>query len=193
MIIEFNPVMLITLFLVIIFFAFFIYRRKNNCCTFFFLCLFVLYIVLLVYTTIFPITILDDEQLDILHSTFGEYITYYQFIPFKTILNVGSYNFFKQVVCNILMFVPFPIFIKLIKREMIWWKTILVGILSSLLIELIQLLTDIITRYPTHVCDIDDLILNSIGVLAGYGIIMILNKISFTNRIINSIVYKKQQ
>ncbi len=71
------------------------------------------------------------------------------------------------------------------------WKVILIGILNSLLIELIQLFTNIITRYPTHVCDIDDLILNSIGTVIGYVIIIILNRMPITNRLIKSMVYKQ--
>jgi glycopeptide antibiotics resistance protein len=172
--------------------AFFIYRKKNTSCTFFFVCLFIIYILFLIRITILPITILDEAQLNRIHSSSEKYIQYYQIIPFKTILNVGSYNFFRQVICNILMFIPLPIFVKIAKKEMKGWKIILIGILISLSIELIQLFTNIITRYPTHVCDIDDLILNSMGTIIGYIIIIILNKIPITNQLIKSIVYKKQ-
>ncbi len=155
------------------------------------MCLFIIYILFLVRITILSVTILNEVQLNRIHSNFEKYLQYYQIIPFKTILNVGRYNFFRQVICNILLFVPFPIFIKVARKEMRRWKAILIGILNSLLIELIQLPTNIITGYPTHVCDIDDLILNSIGTVIGYVIIIILNRISITDRLIKSMVYKQ--
>ena len=65
--------------------------------------------------------------MDMLYSRVGGYITYYQLIPFKTILRVGSFNFFRQVVCNILLFVPIPIIIKIIANKMSGVKVILAG------------------------------------------------------------------
>lgn len=50
------------------------------------------------------------------------------------------------------------------------------GVCSSLLIEIYQLLTNFITKFPGHLADIDDFLLNSIGVLFAAGVIAIIRK-----------------
>lgn len=140
--------------------------------------LFIIYILLVIRITTFPITIISREASNEVHAQFGKYIQYYQLIPFKTICGVGSYNFFKQIICNILMFIPFSILVKGIKSNLKGWQVILMGVICSLFIELLQLCINILTRFPNRVCDIDDLILNSIGVILGYGIYILVSKVS---------------
>ena len=63
-------------------------------------------------------------------------------------------------------------------------KIILIGMLSSVGVELMQLIIDIVTRYPSHIADIDDVILNSIGVVIGYGIYIAINKWKFSRNLL---------
>ena len=68
-----------------------------------------------------------------------------------------------NLVGNILIFIPYGIFLPyLFKRMRSFWKTILFGLLTVVCVELLQLVT------LRGSCDIDDLILNMIGVLTGY-------------------------
>ncbi len=85
------------------------------------------------------------------------------FDTIKPYLNMISHQFaFKNIVGNILAFVPLGFFISLLffKKNII--KTMLFGILAIFVIESIQLVTKI------GFFDIDDILLNSIGILIGY-------------------------
>lgn len=62
---------------------------------------------------------------------------------------------------NILMFLPLGFFPALLWRDWKWWKSLLVGFCVSFTIELVQFF---IGRYT----DIDDVLLNTTGALAGY-------------------------
>ena len=72
------------------------------------------------------------------------------------------------MILNIVMFIPFgsflPIYFKHFRKIQI---TVLAGFLMSLSIEIMQLFT-------FRATDIDDLIMNTIGALAGYGISKII-------------------
>lgn len=111
--------------------------------------------------------------------------------PFKTILGVGSYNFFRQIICNILLFVPMPVFIKVSYKKFSGLKVILLSVGCSLLLEVLQLCIDIVTRYPSHVCDIDDFILNSTGVVIGYLIYFAASHISILKKVSYRLVFEK--
>lgn len=186
-----NSVNFIGVFLISVIIAYFIYMKCKKNYTFVFICLSIMYFMFFVCITIFPITILSKNELNELHSRVGQYIKYYQFIPFKTIMGVGTYNFFRQVICNIILFFPLPFIIKVLIPKTSGLKVIVSGMLCSLFVEMIQLLIDIITRYPSHICDIDDFILNSMGVIIGYFVYIVINKITVTNKLFKRFVYKR--
>ena len=65
---------------------------------------------------------------------------------------------------NIALFIPFGGFITLYFKEFQkWYKVTVTGFLMSLLIEILQLAT-------YRATDIDDLIMNTLGTIVGYGI-----------------------
>lgn len=100
-----------------------------------------------------------------------------QLVPFKTIIEyVGMVQsihdwFFKNLVCNLIMFVPYgfllPFRIQRNKRTGI--KVVLSGCIVSVAIEVFQYVTAL------GLCDIDDVILNTMGVVLGYGIYKIID------------------
>lgn len=186
-----NSINYIGVFFASIFISYILYIKNKKNHTFTYVCIRTLYIVFFICITVFPITILGKGELDRMHQEFGKYIKYYQFIPFKTILGVGNYNFFRQIICNILLFVPMPVFVKISHKEFSRLKVILICSCCSLLLETVQLGIDIITRYPSHVCDIDDFILNSTGVIIGYLIYFLANKLSIVRKISKRLVYEK--
>jgi len=93
------------------------------------------------------------------------------FIPFKelTRYSIGSSLFFKNVVGNILLFMPFGFFasyyLRLEKNDK--WLALLLVFIVSLSIECVQLVIG-------RCFDVDDIILNLVGGMIGFGIFQIL-------------------
>lgn len=96
------------------------------------------------------------------------------FVPLKEILRypITSSLFYKNVIGNILLFVPFGIFVTYYVKNKTFIPTLVLSILISSSIEFVQ---NIIGR----TLDIDDVILNTIGGLLGYMIYKITDKLSF--------------
>ena len=94
------------------------------------------------------------------------------FIPFKEILryNVGSSLFYKNVLGNMVMFVPFGFFVSyFLKLEKLYGIT-LITLLTSVTIEVTQLLIG-------RVFDVDDLLLNLIGGVVGFLIYKLIHNV----------------
>ncbi|MGE5455752.1 MAG: VanZ family protein [Ignavibacteriales bacterium] len=84
-------------------------------------------------------------------------------IPFKEILryDIGSVKFYKNVIGNMVMFVPFGFFISYFLRLSKIRLILLFTLITSIVIE--------VTQYKIgRVFDIDDILLNLMGGLAGY-------------------------
>ena len=101
------------------------------------------------------------------------------FIPLKTIIeyvkNVHSLTdwFFKNLVCNFVMFLPYGFLRSILTKYKTkkFLKIVVEGCLLSSAIEVIQYIT------AFGQMDIDDVILNSIGVMIGCGIYNITARI----------------
>ena len=94
-------------------------------------------------------------------------------IPFRTNLIPFIYLFdydnvrdiIWNVVGNMIMFIPTGIVLPAIYKKLnCFWKVVAVGALISLCTEILQL------PFPARASDVDDLILNTLGVAVGYGI-----------------------
>jgi glycopeptide antibiotics resistance protein len=97
------------------------------------------------------------------------------FIPFKTILPylmgkggliIGGLN----IGGNIVLLIPIGFLVPFVYQKMNWKKTIVLSIASGLSIEITQLILKV------GIFDIDDVILNAIGVMFGYWIFTIFPK-----------------
>lgn len=94
------------------------------------------------------------------------------FIPFKEMFRYRLFSsmFFKNVIGNMIMFMPYGFFIsyilKLDKKKIVF----ILSILVSLTIETTQLVIG-------RVFDVDDIILNVLGGLIGYFIYRLITKI----------------
>ena len=95
------------------------------------------------------------------------------FIPFKEIFryDFGSRLFIKNVVGNVLMFMPFGFFASYYLENKRPWLTIFLTIIASFSIELVQMVIG-------RVFDVDDIMLNILGGLLGYLCYFLLVKIS---------------
>ena len=153
-------------FLLLTCFIFFIFK-KNKFRIVYTLLLF--YFLTLIRITLFPITIFSHEQLAEFWNHFKDKIQPIQYIPFKNIILIlQSSNWQKQILGNIILLVPLPILVGLLLELYHKYSLkfiILSGLITSFLIELGQFFINFIVQYPLRVVDIDDIILNFIGVL----------------------------
>ena len=108
--------------------------------------------------------LVTSQDVTTMHST--------NLMPFKEILRyeVGSDGFFKQVIGNIVLFIPFGYFVtSYCNIKKIWTISIVSG-LSSLVIEVVQ-------HFIGRSFDVDDIILNIVGGIIGYLLYTCLNAI----------------
>ena len=93
------------------------------------------------------------------------------FIPFKEILryDIGSNLFIKNVIGNILMFLPFGFFVGFILKSERVIEIINISLIASLTIECVQMVIG-------RVFDIDDILLNVIGGILGWLVYFLFRK-----------------
>ncbi len=91
-------------------------------------------------------------------------------IPFKEILRyeLGSKIFIKNILGNIILFIPFGLFVSYIMKTRKVWPILFITIVTSGVIEYTQLKIG-------RTFDIDDILLNLIGGFLGYLIYLIFN------------------
>lgn len=92
-------------------------------------------------------------------------------IPFAGSAIVNGKIEIKEIVENILVFVPFGIYMPMLKLKWSVWKKILPFFLTSLIVEVLQYVLAI------GAADITDLIGNTLGGVIGIGIFYIFYKI----------------
>ena len=95
------------------------------------------------------------------------------FIPFKEILRykITSRLFIKNVLGNMIMFLPFGFFTSYYLKSERKTLPIILTIIASISIEIVQLLIG-------RVFDVDDIILNIFGGLIGYYMYAIIREVS---------------
>jgi glycopeptide antibiotics resistance protein len=96
----------------------------------------------------------------------------YNYIPFKSITSILKAPslglIIKQIFGNVLLLLPLPIFIATLNRRVKYKTLFICGFLVSVSIELGQFILDgFFTEISIRCTDIDDVILNSLGVLIG--------------------------
>ena len=84
---------------------------------------------------------------------------------------LGAFAVFANLAGNILIFVPYGFFISMASRSRGFFKTLFFSMGLSLCVEIVQLFT----RVGSF--DVDDILLNTIGGVAGYIIFLICNAI----------------
>lgn len=99
-------------------------------------------------------------------------------IPFVNLLN---YDVFKEMLINVVgntaMFIPLGVvWPSVFKQLNTHGKVFAAGIATSLIIEILQL------PFFDRVSDVDDLILNTVGFLAGYGLYLLVKAVRNRSR-----------
>lgn len=87
-----------------------------------------------------------------------------QFEPFRSIIDTyqyaTDYAFFNAIVMNIVLFIPFSLFLYLMSKRLI--LTLFISILLSITIEVLQYILPI-----GRISNVDDVILNTTGAIIG--------------------------
>ena len=119
--------------------------------------LFMVYLILL-------FELVTSQDLTAIHTT--------NFMPFREILRyeIGSSGFYKQVIGNIVLFIPFGYFMTSYCNIKNLGTISLVSLLSSAVIEIVQ-------YFIGRSFDVDDLILNVVGGIIGFLLYISLNAI----------------
>jgi glycopeptide antibiotics resistance protein len=99
-------------------------------------------------------------------------------IPFVHLFDYESKrDLLLNVIGNAAMFIPSGIVLPIVYKNLNrFWKVFLAGAGISLCIETIQL------PFSVRATDIDDLILNTVGVIVGYGIYAFIQRIKRVKR-----------
>ncbi len=143
-----------------------LWRRKHNLSYLFFFSIFWVYVMFSLDKIFFPIEIN------------GEFVEVMKQIPLMSQVNLVPFYFgqhplstvgFIGIINNIVLTVPFGFglnFISRVRMKDFLWLSITI----SLGTEVIQFVISLILKYPYRVVDINDALLNAMGVLIGYGL-----------------------
>src|SRR6056297_3701984 len=121
-----------------------------------------LYIILAIYSALILRLIVFKYPPGITFSTVNVNL-----IPFKTILGylTGEPTWkiaIRNLLGNIFVLAPFGFLIAILYQNIKWSRVLLVGVLTGIILELLQVI------FKSGILDIDDIILNSLGVVIGY-------------------------
>lgn len=123
--------------------------------------LFGLYLILMVYFLFFAESMGRNQAGREYHYNLRPFKEIHRYIVYFRV--IGPYTVFLNLAGNILAFVPFGLFFPLLsRRNRGFWRVALISFEVSLMVEIIQL----VTRVGS--CDVDDIILNTLGGMLGH-------------------------
>ena len=121
----------------------------------------------------YPMELKDGHIMPLIFDPAAVFPLNVRFIPFVNMFS--GYDSQKKMLLNIIgniaMLIPSGIVLPVLYKKLDrFWKVVLAGFMLSLCIELLQL------PFYERVSDVDDLILNTLGVALGYGIYRLFRK-----------------
>ncbi|MBC1979514.1 VanZ family protein [Listeria marthii] len=161
-------VMTIAFLVYIVFFLLRWLKRREKLEMIIFKTCFYVYVCGVIKFTIFPLmldaSLIEDTKIYVTGS-------YMNLIPFNSIREMfmpgGGYATF-QIVANFILFVPLGMLLPLCYPKMTWKSVFAISIFATAGIESAQLIQDLIYQAPFKFVDIDDVILNFSGGVAGF-------------------------
>ncbi len=102
-------------------------------------------------------------------------------VPFRTILPylLGERGWFFgsiNLIGNVALLVPVGLLLPFVLRHCTWTTALIIGIACGLAIEVMQAILDV-----GHF-DVDDVILNALGVVIGYSVVLLLSRVRRARR-----------
>lgn len=126
--------------------------------------LFYFYITALLAVTIFPIPIQGLKEIWIYAGENNNFIPFISILDILSNDNLSVIIKMKQIIGNIVLFIPMGFFLPLIwKSKNNFKKALLIGILCSVCIELLQYFISLLLWFNYKVTDLDDILLNILG------------------------------
>ena len=128
--------------------------------------------------TFFPMATVDGRVQPLVFDVATAFPFRVNSIPFVHLFDYESKrDLLLNVIGNAAMFIPSGIVLPIVYQKLNrFWKVFLAGAGISLCIETIQL------PFSVRATDIDDLILNTVGVIVGYGIYAFIQRIKRVKR-----------
>ena len=122
--------------------------------------------------TFFPMALRDGKVQPLLFDPASAFPFRVNPVPFVKFFDYADRrDLLLNVIGNAAMFIPTGIILPILYKELdSFWKTVAAGTMISLCIEIIQL------PFSVRASDVDDLILNTLGVAVGYGIYALAKK-----------------
>ena len=116
--------------------------------------------------TFFPMSRIDGRVQPLIYDAATAFPFRINLIPFVNLFDYDSKrDLLLNVIGNTAMFIPSGIVLPIIYKKLnTFWKVVAAGAMMSLCIEIIQL------PFSVRTSDVDDLMLNVLGVIVGYGI-----------------------
>lgn len=154
-------------------------KTNHNAMYWLFRIIFYIYLLVLINVTIFPIPF-QKSELENLRQNFGKGLEI-NFKPMKSIIHIINSDLdilvkLKQIGGNMILLFPLAFYLPLSNKEFQQVKKVFAFLLCcSCVIELVQFLIGKIINYNYRVVDIDDIILNVCGGMAGFFVWKILN------------------
>ncbi len=75
-----------------------------------------------------------------------------------------------NLIGNIIPFIPIGLFAPLVFRSISWQKALVLGVVTGLTFEVMEVV------FRVGIFDTDDVILNAVGVMVGYGAIVMFKR-----------------
>ena len=185
MVIHLTLEMIIIIFLTLSVIGYLIYKRKNIKVHYWLVPVIAIYIIELIDTTIFPIYTYDMRQ------ELGKYFKPYSIVPFASIKEYLTTDTCIQLIGNLVLLSPIVVFIEIYTKGK--WsakKVILSASFVSVFIEVTQLIITYLTGFPARFADIDDIIINSLGVVITFFITRFVERLIKNNQKSHKVVRK---
>jgi glycopeptide antibiotics resistance protein len=143
---------------------------------------FAFYVLVMIKLVILPIHMPGKSY----NAADWQQVSFLQIIPFATIIQMLSNgNWFIQILGNIGVCLPVSFFLYYYSGKLKLMTHLIFGIFLSVMFELCQFIINVITNYPNRVVDIDDVLLNVLGVMLGYIIIIMIKRL-YTLKLISN-------
>lgn len=163
--------------------------RKERKYSLFFVGIIEMYIIMLLKVVILPIRIIYDESYKSVLIDNFDIQNALQLIPFYSIHAYIDNRSWIPIIGNLILLIPMVFILLFMKKSYLF--TFIFSSLFSLGIEIVQFLIVYITKFTSHISDIDDIILNCIGIICGMIFFWLLKKINKLYQCINTNVIFK--
>ena len=196
-ILDFHIETFLIVYVFLLLVAFIFYKKTRKCQNYHILyyMFIIFYYQLLFKVTILPIILVKDHsQLEMYRKLIGNGVEILQPVPFKTIWECFSSTAgLIQIFGNLILLMPLVYIMNFLSYKSYSTKKIIfIATCVSIGIEFSQFLISQLTIDPTHVVDIDDIILNVFGTIIAVRVFNLLKKYkkNFVDKLRYSMIQK---